>query len=302
MDARTWAVATVAAAVLPFLPALGVYFTGDDFGLVRLFSHKPPPHFLTLFTSSWTEDIYGRVLDELRPLVALSYQMDSVWGAANPGGSHASNLAYHVVNALLVLGLGRAVCGLRWASAGLAAVLFAVLPIHTPAVAWISGRADSIPAAFYVGAFLLWALWRKIGQTIAVLGRARPVRARALQQAVRHHLRARDRCIRCLRAALAPAPAVVVHCALPPLCCRYRAVPRAARGALREHGPRAVRLGMDALLALAISVGPLRRPDARLVVGQCGSVLVPFPSGSHAGKLDWLGSSSPWWRSLRWPS
>jgi hypothetical protein len=156
-------VAVCLAATLPFLPALGDYFTGDDFGLVQLFSGKPLLHVLTLFTSAWTEDIYGILADELRPTIALSYQLDSLWGAGWPNGYRLGNLLVHLLNCLLVLLAGRRLAGLRPLAAGFGAVLFALLPIHPESVFWISGRADSIPAFFYLAAFVAYGLWRQGG-------------------------------------------------------------------------------------------------------------------------------------------
>jgi hypothetical protein len=148
------------AAVLPFLPTLSGYFLSDDFGLVQLFSHKPTLHFLSLFTRPWTEAIYGVQPDELRPLLALSYQVDSLWGVENPTGYHISNVVLHTLNAVLVLAIARA-AGLSLPAATFAGVLFSVLPIHAETVAWISGRADSILALFYLLSFLAYAAWRR---------------------------------------------------------------------------------------------------------------------------------------------
>jgi hypothetical protein len=50
-------------SAVPYLSTLGGYFTGDVFGLVQLFSSKPPLHVLTLFTTPWTERIYGYQAD-----------------------------------------------------------------------------------------------------------------------------------------------------------------------------------------------------------------------------------------------
>jgi hypothetical protein len=151
------------AAVVPFLSTLNTYFTGDDFGLIQLFSSKPPLHFLSLFFTPWTELTYGQIADELRPLIALSYQVDSVWGAATPVGYHLTNIVFHVANALIVLVIARGICRLTTFASAFAGVLFAVLPVHAPSVAWISGRADSIPALFYLSAFLCFAIWRRGG-------------------------------------------------------------------------------------------------------------------------------------------
>ncbi|MGH2370604.1 MAG: hypothetical protein ACRDI2_20705, partial [Chloroflexota bacterium] len=160
---RAAALAVLVAAALPYISTLDSYFLGDDFGLVQLFSQKSSWHVLSLFTTSWTERIYGGWYDELRPLVALSYQLDSLWGASSPFGYHLSSITFHVLNALLVFAIARMVCGLGALASAFAGVVFAVLPVHAETVAWISGRADSIPSAFYLASFLAYVLWRRTG-------------------------------------------------------------------------------------------------------------------------------------------
>lgn len=149
------------AAVVPFLSTLSGYFLSDDFSLIWLFWQKPPLHFLTLFTSPWTETIFGYRTDELRPFVELSYQVDAAWGAASPTAYHISSIIFHAVNALLVLTIARRVVGLSLLAACFSAMLFAVMPVHVETVAWISGRADSIPTLFYLSSFLAYVVWRQ---------------------------------------------------------------------------------------------------------------------------------------------
>jgi hypothetical protein len=156
----------VLAAVLPNLSTRDGYFLADDFGVIQVLHTKPLSHFFTLFTRSWTEGIYGNFSDELRPFVALSYQLDALWGAARPLAYHADSLLLHVACALLVSAIARVIAGLSRPAATFAGVLFAVHPVHAEAVAWISGRADTIPALFALGALLSYA--------VAVEGR-RPV-------------------------------------------------------------------------------------------------------------------------------
>lgn len=157
---RLASVAVAAAATAPLLSTLNGYFLADDFGLIQLYSQKPPFHFLTLFTSAWTDTLYGVRPDELRPLLALSYQVDASWGAASPLAYHLTNIALHVLNSLLVMGIARRAAGLGWTGAGLAGALFAVLPSQAEVGAWISGRADSLPALFYLSTFLAYVAWR----------------------------------------------------------------------------------------------------------------------------------------------
>lgn len=142
---------------------MDAYFVGDDFGAIRLYSQKPPLHFLTLFTTPWTETIYGQWDDELRPFQALTYQINSLWGASSPVPYHATTLLIHLVTSILVFVMARAVAGTTFLGSTFAGVAFAVLPAHAETVAWISGRGDSLFALFYVLAALTYAMWRKTG-------------------------------------------------------------------------------------------------------------------------------------------
>jgi hypothetical protein len=135
------------------------YFLGDDFGLIHHLHDKPLARFLTYFSSDWTEGIYGVQLDELRPFLALSYRVDSWWGAANPLVYHLTNLILHYLNSLMVGAIAFLMGHDRW-TAMLASALFALAACHAETIGWISGRVDSIAALFYLAAFLLFALFR----------------------------------------------------------------------------------------------------------------------------------------------
>jgi hypothetical protein len=161
MTARRAALLLVAAAaVLPYLPTINNYFAQDDFGVVALLSSKPASTFPRWFTMPWTEDIWGYVPDEIRPFPALTYQVAGAFGAASPVANHVVNILFHLANALLVFGAARAAAGLGLWPAAFAAVAFAVLPMQTESVAWVTGRVDSMPACFYLGSFLLYVRWR----------------------------------------------------------------------------------------------------------------------------------------------
>ena len=157
---RTAAVAVACAAVVPYLPTLDNYFVQDDFGVVALLSSKPVTWFPRWFVTTWMEDIWGYTPDEIRPFPAVTYQIAAVFGAASPYANHVTNLAFHAVNALLVLAVGVEAAGLAVAPAAAAALFFAVLPMQAESVAWITGRVDSMPACFFLAAFLLFVRWR----------------------------------------------------------------------------------------------------------------------------------------------
>lgn len=163
---RALAVLTVClAASLPYVPAAGGYFVNDDFGLVQLLSQKPAFYFPRWFVTSWADEIWGGVQDELRPFPAVTYQFAAIWGPASTTAHHVINIVFHAVNALLVLAIARTVTRVSLIGATFAAVAFSILPLHVESVAWITGRSDTIPAMFFLGSFLAYARWRRGGDS-----------------------------------------------------------------------------------------------------------------------------------------
>lgn len=149
------------AACLPYLPSLDNYFVQDDFGVVALLSQKPATYFPRWFVTPWMDDIWGYVPDEIRPFPAVTYQIGALWGASSPVANHAINIVFHAANSWLVLLVAQRTAQLALVPSTVAAVAFAVLPMQTESVAWVTGRVDSMPAGLYVAAFLLFVAWRQ---------------------------------------------------------------------------------------------------------------------------------------------
>jgi protein O-mannosyl-transferase len=97
---------------------------------------------------------HGILSGYYRPLQALTYLVDySIWGL-DPLGFHLTNVVLHAGAALLFQRLVTVL--LQDATAGLvAALLFAVHPIHTEAVTYVAGRSDPLSALLMLAA-LLW--------------------------------------------------------------------------------------------------------------------------------------------------
>jgi hypothetical protein len=89
-----------------------------------------------------------------RPLVTASYGLDAQWSGARPFGYHLTNIALHAVASVLFLALLRRFA-MPPAIAALGAIVFAVHPALSAAVAWIPGRNDSLLAVFSLAAWLL---------------------------------------------------------------------------------------------------------------------------------------------------
>jgi hypothetical protein len=134
------------AAVVAYAPALSGGFVFDDrlllegydcwHGLGRL------PEILGL---------HGHSHCDYRPIRYLSFALDYSIGGGSPRTLHISNLIHHALTAALVFWLLR-----RWASAPaatIAAVVWALHPVHADAVAYISGRRDLLSTLLFVLAF-----------------------------------------------------------------------------------------------------------------------------------------------------
>ena len=101
-----------------------------------------------------------------RPVQNLSYMLDYWFWGGNPFGYHLTNIVLHVLSGFLlfrvlrhilprILG-GRSATGIPPCEVGafLIAIVWTVHPIHNAAVAYISGRADSLASLFALSAWV----------------------------------------------------------------------------------------------------------------------------------------------------
>jgi tetratricopeptide (TPR) repeat protein len=175
----------LAACILAYAPVLHGKFLWDDLYLVGANPFFRSPRFVFevfrhyLFLDSFS--LY------YRPVQNLSYILDYVIWNRNEFGYHLSNILFHAASAfLLFLVLRRC---LRAANAAVAqgsapaearetitaffvALLWAVHPIHNAAVAYVSGRADSIAMMFALSAWLLFSNQGKGWRRVAALALA----------------------------------------------------------------------------------------------------------------------------------
>jgi tetratricopeptide (TPR) repeat protein len=164
------------ACLLAYAPVLHGKFLWDDLYLVGANPFFRSPRFVFevfrhyLFLDSFS--LY------YRPVQNLSYIVDyAIWNR-NEFGYHLSNILFHAASAfLLFLVLRGAVNGAfdrrsapseKWATGAAfsVALLWAVHPIHNAAVAYVSGRADSIAMMFALAGWLLFSNevtgWRRV--------------------------------------------------------------------------------------------------------------------------------------------
>ena len=107
---------------------------------------------VTLGNAGWAFTTF--TYNNWHPLTWLSYMADIELFGLNPVGFHATNLALHVANSLLLFFWLARTTSAPWASAFVAAV-FAAHPLHVESVAWISERKDVLSTVFWLLA--MWA-------------------------------------------------------------------------------------------------------------------------------------------------
>jgi len=127
-----------------FYPVLNSHFVTDDLRLIYISSPLSTDSIFDYFTSSggWFAGLY-------RPFVRIAFFMDFSLYHLNPAGYHVTNLLFHIVCSILVFYFAEMLTGSEM-TGSFAAFIFAVQPLHTEAVSWISGRGDIIFTFFYL--------------------------------------------------------------------------------------------------------------------------------------------------------
>ncbi len=152
----------VAAVLLVYAPSLNAQFLWDDLALVS--------HNLLIRSPRFCAEVFRHTLFDgqsnfYRPTQTLTFLATYWCWALNPFGYHLTSILIHAVNAcLLFLTLRRTLTGLLdgrgdkrrvGSTAFLVALLWAVHPVHSAAVAYVSGSADSLAMLCCLSAWLL---------------------------------------------------------------------------------------------------------------------------------------------------
>lgn len=144
-------------------PALRASFQFDDFNVIVANSRVQS-------FSAWLHSMPG-----IRPLLKLSYALNHSWNAG-PAGFRLTNVAIHAANACLVGALlWRRACrhglspGEAAVATALATLVFALHPVQTEAVTYISGRSVSLAAFFSLVCLACWLRSRETRERHGVL-------------------------------------------------------------------------------------------------------------------------------------
>jgi hypothetical protein len=142
------------AVLVSYANALTGSFQFDDYNVIV---NEAQVH-------SWA-NWYAALGNGIRPLLKLSYTANWSMGLGVLG-FHLTNLLIHLLNAYLVYRLAQLFVHQQTRSAALrhvpllTALLFAVHPIHTEAISYISGRSASLMTLLYLAALLYYVIGR----------------------------------------------------------------------------------------------------------------------------------------------
>jgi hypothetical protein len=135
-----------------YLPALNSLMVADDFLIVGRLNFGDAVRSL--------HDTVGYGRNEYRPVIAFSYALsNSLWRGASRG-YHFDSVLLHALNAALLYSL-LLLLSRSAAISGVAAVLFAVHPIHHERVVWITARDSLFSTLFTLLALIAYTLARR---------------------------------------------------------------------------------------------------------------------------------------------
>ncbi|OGJ56710.1 hypothetical protein A3D88_00720 [Candidatus Peribacteria bacterium RIFCSPHIGHO2_02_FULL_52_16] len=148
----------VLACIAVYARSLGNGFVGWDDGLLVLdnalvqeFSFRS---IFQVFTS-YDPELYI-------PLTLFTFQLNHLFAGLSPWIYHTTNLLLHMANSLFVAGFAYLLFKRGWVAVA-TALLFAVHPLNTEAVAWVSGRKDVLMAFFALPMLIAYLRYRETG-------------------------------------------------------------------------------------------------------------------------------------------
>ncbi|XP_049865202.1 protein O-mannosyl-transferase TMTC1-like [Pectinophora gossypiella] len=163
-----------ATAVLSYMNSLSGEFVHDDIPAIVTNGDVTGGNSLKQL---FLDDFWGTPMADAnshksyRPLTTLSFRLNYALAGLRPWWWHACNVVLHAACCALVARACVTVARLQRPFAALAAVLFAVHPVHTEAVAGVVGRADVLACIFFLSSLLVYhrptsnkkCVWLSIG-------------------------------------------------------------------------------------------------------------------------------------------
>jgi hypothetical protein len=132
----------VASIIIIYYPTLKAYFIVDDYMWINVVGDKGYQMLPSFFT-----DVHE--VGFFRPFIKLAFWLDYAVHGLNQEGYHITNIILHIINTLLVFSLCYSITANK-PVATLASLIFALHPMHTESISYISGRTELIHALFFL--------------------------------------------------------------------------------------------------------------------------------------------------------
>lgn len=146
----------LAATFSLYAPTVSYQFVYDDHYQILQNPHLRSWQFLPVyFSQSMWSQLGNSDTNLYRPLFLLWLRLQMAVFGAEPAGWHLTTVLLHVLATGLVYLLARRLLR-SYAAALAAALVFGVHPIHTEAVAWVSGVPEPLSAALLLGSLLCY--------------------------------------------------------------------------------------------------------------------------------------------------
>ncbi|XP_052021854.1 protein O-mannosyl-transferase TMTC3 isoform X2 [Apodemus sylvaticus] len=157
-------------------------FCGFVFDDVSAILDNKDLHPSTPLKTLFQNDFWGTPMSEershksYRPLTVLTFRLNYLLSELKPMSYHLLNTVFHAVVSVIFLKVCRLFLDKR--SSVIAALLFAVHPIHTEAVTGVVGRAELLSSVFFLAAFLSYTkskgpdnsiVWTPIALTVLLV-------------------------------------------------------------------------------------------------------------------------------------
>ena len=149
------AIAAITSAAYVKLPQSGFINFDDD---CYVSSNSIVRNGITLTGVKWAFSTFFQ--GTWHPLTWLSHMLDCQLFGTDPGWHHLTNLILHILNSVLLFVILKTATGSIRKSAFVAAV-FAVHPVHTESVAWVSERKDVLSTFFGLLATVFYVAYTK---------------------------------------------------------------------------------------------------------------------------------------------
>ena len=181
LDRRGWLIALAVVVGLALVASLSGLHNGFAYDDVPIIRDNPRVHALEgvwrVFREAYwpaftTQANDGRAAGLYRPLTLLAFALEWAAGKGAPWVFHAVNIALYAAVCTAVLWLASQLQ--RWRAAVLAAVVFAVHPVHVEAVGNAVGQSELLAALFCVLGVAVYVRARRTGtlswRSTAVVG------------------------------------------------------------------------------------------------------------------------------------